>query len=95
MDRALVACKDTNAIASQDIPHADGPISRARGHVVGIRMEAGTGDVSQVAGKHAKRLVMVCCPETSYSVMTPGDKIVSVGGKLGVPHRVVVAFVAH
>lgn len=27
--------------------------------------------------------------------MSPGDKVVAMRGKLGVPHRVVVTFVAH
>lgn len=122
----LVAGENADAVSSQDIPEPNGAIRRPCGDVVGVGVEAGASDISQVPGKHPQRLVVIRCPqpvgETTTqarviqlkkespdrkfscesccflpgdSVMSPGDKIIPVGRKLGVPHWVVMAFVAH
>lgn len=57
--------EDANTIPSQDVPQPNGAIGRAGGHVVGVGVEAGAGDVSQMAGKYPQRLVVVCGPQTA------------------------------
>lgn len=57
--------EDANAVPGQDVPKPNGAIRRARGHVVGVGVEAGAGDVSQMSGKYPQRLVVVCGPQTA------------------------------
>lgn len=38
--------EDANTVPSQDVPQSNGTVGRASGHVVGVGVEAGAGDVS-------------------------------------------------
>lgn len=73
----LVTGEDAHAVSIQDIPESDGAVGRTRGHVVGVGVEAGASDISEVARKHPQRLVVVRCPETVGE-----STMVSNGGRL-------------
>lgn len=57
--------EDANTVPSQDVPQPNGAIGWASGHVVGVWVEAGAGDISQMARKYPQRLVVVCGPQTA------------------------------
>lgn len=58
----LVSSEYANTVAVQDVPHANGTISRTRGHIVWVRVELGAGDITQMPRKYAQRLVVVGGP---------------------------------
>lgn len=61
----FVPGEDANTIPSQDVPQPNGAVGRAGGHVVGVGVEAGAGDVGQVAGEYPQRLVVVSGPQAA------------------------------
>lgn len=42
----LVTGENADAVSAQDVPKSDGAIRRPRGHIVGVGVEAGAGDIS-------------------------------------------------
>lgn len=61
--------EDPDTVPRQDIPEPDGAVRRACNHVVGVGVETGAGDISQVTGKYPQGLVVVRRPESE------GDEI--------------------
>jgi hypothetical protein len=61
----LVPGQDADAVPGQDVPETDGAVRGARGHVVGVGVETGTGDVGQVASEHPQGLVVVRGPQAA------------------------------
>ena len=60
--------EDADTVPGQDVPEPDGAVRGARGHVVGVGVEAGAGDVRQVAGEHPQGLVVVCGPQAAEQI---------------------------
>ncbi len=56
--------EDADAVSIQDVPDSDGAIGRPRGDIVGVWVEAGAGNIGEVAREYPQRLVVICCPKT-------------------------------
>lgn len=72
-----MSSKNTDAVAVQDVPEAHGAIGWACGQVIRVRVEAGTGDIREMAGEYTEGLVMVSGPQSAEKI---SDKIIWYGG---------------
>lgn len=55
--------KNADTVAVKDVPEAHGAIGRACGHVVGVGVEAGAGDVREMSSEYTQWLVVVSGPQ--------------------------------